>query len=406
MDKHDIKFYNEFIDTQLFQQFIQTSFSEEFDYFNKLINEDKSEFSGIPLDFKTEKVYIIPPNYLGTEEKDNDMIEKYVSQYYSTNLESNFLAKDEYKDLDGIILPSHRIIPSIAEINHDDYDNKKCIIYLLPIKKKISLKNTLAKSLLKNSNMPLSPTIKPKNVNGSKAQLFGLRKTLTTVISSNEIREKEKDEIKEVIKDYLIKIFQSEEIDNKDTKVKTEILNILKRNTGREIFIHLLSSNSKNVTTLQLNSFKFLGFLIYNVLVESLQIAETDKLLEEIYLLIKSTMHFGIEYKGKTKTLFQAIKSKLRDYPKITQKNFWNIWFENEMKIHKDHGDSIKQSVILSICSKMVELEITKIIIKDILDDLDKTAFGKNSEVGNQTQQIYLKKIKDAKYINKGKGKK
>ena len=42
VDKHDIKFYNEFIDTQLFQQFIQTSFSEEFDYFNKLINEDNN----------------------------------------------------------------------------------------------------------------------------------------------------------------------------------------------------------------------------------------------------------------------------------------------------------------------------------------------------------------------------
>ena len=104
--------------------------------------------------------------------------------------------------------------------------------------------------------------------------------------------------------------------------------------------------------------------------------------------------------------MFYALKLKIRDFPKITQKNFWNVWFENEMKNHKDHGDSIKQSVILSICSKMVELEIIKIIIKDILDDLNKNAFGLNSEIGNQTQQMYMKKITDAKYTIKGKGKK
>ena len=405
IDKHDRKFYDEFIDTQLFQQFVQTIDSEEYDYFNKLINEEKSDFSGIQLDSKAEKVYIIPPSYLGTNEKDNDLIEKYVSQNYPTNLESNFIAKDEYKDLDGIIFPSHRIIPTVTQIEEEDYNNQNCLVYLLPNPKRISLKKSLTKSL-RESGMSLIKSIRPKNVNSEEAQELGLRKTLTTVISGDEITEKEKDEIKEIIKDYLRKIFQSEDIDYKDPKVKTEILNILKRTIGREIFIKLLSSNMKKVTTLQINSFKFLAFLIYNVLVESLQIAETDKLLEEIYLLIKSTMYFGIEYKGRTKTLFYALKLKIRDFPKITQKNFWNVWFENEMKNHKDHGDSIKQSVILSICSKMVELEIIKIIIKDILDDLNKNSFGLNSEIGNQTQQMYMKKITDAKYTIKGKGKK
>ena len=405
VDKHDRKFYNEFIDTQLFQQFVQTIDNEENDYFNKLINEEKSDFSGIHLEAQTEKVYVIPPIYLGTNEKDNDNIEKYVSQNYSINLEINFIAKDEYKNLDGIIFPSHRIIPTVTQIEDEDYNNNKCLVYLLPNPKRKSLKKSLVKSI-RDSGMSLIKSINPKSMNSEEAQGLGLRKTLTTVISGDEITEKEKDEIKEIIKDYLRKIFQSENIDYKDPKVKTDILNILKRTIGREIFINLLSSNMKKVTTLQINSFKFLAFLIYNVLVESLQIAETDKLLEEIYLLIKSTMYFGIEYKGKTKTLFYALKLKIRDFPKITQKNFWNIWFENEMKNHKDNGDSIKQSIILNICSKMVELEIMKIIIKDILDDLNKNAFGLNSEIGNQTQQMYMKKITDAKYIIKGKGKK
>ena len=138
--------------------------------------------------------------------------------------------------------------------------------------------------------------------------------------------------------------------------------------------------------------------MIYNVLYESLKISETEKLLEEVYLLIKSTIFFGVDIKGKTRTLFMTMKVKIRDFPKINQKNFWNIWFDREIRLKKDREDSTKQKIILNICSKMIDLEISKIIIKDILDDLNKNAFGKNSEIGNQTQEIYMKNIQEAKY--------
>ena len=51
----------------------------------------------------------------------------------------------------------------------------------------------------------------------------------------------------------------------------------------------------------------------------------------------------------------------------------------------------------------MVELEIQKIIIKDIIDDLNHNAFGENSEMGNQTQKMYMRKITDAKYSKEKK---
>ena len=403
ISKYDKTFFEEFIDTQIFQQFTQTIFTEECDYFNKMINreegeEENIEFAGIALD-KTEKVYVIPPKYLGTDEKDNKAIEDFIGQYYPTNLDSNTISKDVNKDNNGIILPSHRIISSMIEIQDENYDNSNCLIYSVPNQIRLSMQ----KSLLRDSSVQLFQNIKPKNMNKEEAQGLGLKKTITSANFSEALNEKEKDDIKEIIKDYLRKIYRSENIDYKDPKIKTEILNILKKPFGREIFINLLSSNSKNIASLQLNSFQFLRSLIYNVLVESLQVAETDKLLEEIYLLIKSTMFFGIEDKGKTITIFHNLRKKLRDYPKVNQKNFWNIWFEKEMKLKRDRGDSTKQIIILNICSKMVELEMDKMIIKNIIDDLNNNAFGENSEMGKQTQKMYMRKIADAKYNIKGK---
>ena len=401
INKTDKKFYETFIgDTQLFQQFTQTIFSGECDYFNKRIRtegEFKSEFTGIPLDIQNEKVYLIPPTYLGTEEKENKSIKKYISQYYPTNLESNYLAKDEYKNTDGVILPSHRIIPSIIEIQEEDYINDHCLIYFLPNQNRVSMKKTL----LRDSSVQLLETIKSKVINKNEIEKQGLKKTFTSANFNEELKENEKEDIRDIIKDYLKKIFKSEKIDYKDPKIKIEILNILKRPFAREFFISLLSSNLKNVVLLQSNSFSFLGFLIYNVLVESLQMAETDKLLEEVYLLIKTTLYFGIEHKKKTKTLFEDLKTKIRNYPLITQKYFWNIWFDKEISAKKEKGDSIKQIVILNICSRLVELEVSKVIIKDILDDLNNNAFEKSPEMGNQTQKMYMRKITQTKYILK-----
>ena len=398
INKIDKIFFDEFIDTQIFQQFTQTIFTEECDYFNKMINkeegeEENIEFTGIDLD-KTEKVYIIAPKYLGTDEKENKAIEDFVSENYPTNLDSNTISKNINKDINGIILPSHRIINSMITIKDEDYDNNNCFIYSLPNQ----IRQSIQKSLLRDSSVQLFQNIRPKNVNKEEAEGLGLKKTITSANFTEALNEREKDEIKEIIKDYLRKIYRSENIDYKDQKVKTDILNILKKPFGRETFIELLSSNSKNIVSLQLNSLKFLRFLIYNVLVESLQVAETDKLLEEIYLLIKSTLFFGIEDKGKTKTIFHTLRKKLRDYPKVNQKNFWNIWLEKEIHLKRERGDSTKQIIILNICSKMVELEMDKTIIKNIIDDLNKNTLGENSEMGKQTQKMYMKKIADAKY--------
>ena len=397
VNKNDKRFYDEFLDTQLFQQFTQIIFTDECNYFNDIISikkNEKSDFSGITIDVKSQKIYTIPPNYLGTNEKDNKKIKNFINKYYPSDEETNFLSKDIYKD-NEIILPKFRIIPKVTEILDKDYINDKCLIYFLPTQ--VSNK----KSELRNSRVKIFESIKNKKVN--KNEVAGLKKNIATSNFSETLSEKEQDEIKEIIKDYLRKIFQSEKIDYNDPKIKTEILNILKKQFGREFFVTLISSNLKNMVSLQLNSFKFLGFLIYNVLVNFLQVAETYKVLEEVCLLLKSTLYFGYEHKKKTQTIFQYIKSKVKDYPKIFQINLWNIWYDSELNNKKDKGDLTKQSIILDLCSLMLDLQIPKITIKNFMDNLNNKAFSEFAEINSQTEDLYIKKIKQTKYPTKSK---
>ena len=396
VDNNYKKFFEEFLETQLFQQFTQIIFTDECNYFNDIIsikNNEKSDFSGITIDVKSQKIYTIPPNYLGTNEKDNKEIKNFICQNYPSNLDSNFLSKNKFKDSNQIILPQYRIIPKVIEILDKDYINDKCLIYLLPIQKSNKT------SELRNSRIKIYETIKNKNVN--KNEIAGIKKNIATANFTDQLSQKEQDEIKEIIRDYLRKIFQSEKIDYDDPKIKTEILNILKKQFAREFFVSLLSSNLKNIVSLQLNSFKFLGFLIYNVLVEFLQVADSYKLLEEVYLLIKSTLYFGYEHKKKTQTLFQYLKSKIKDYPKINQINFWNIWYDDELNKKKDKEELTKQSIILDLCDKMLELQISKMTIVNILDNLRIKSFSEFAEINSQTQELYVKKIKEAKYQTK-----
>ena len=89
-----------------------------------------------------------------------------------------------------------------------------------------------------------------------------------------DLTEKEKDNLKETIKDYVVKIFKSEEV-NLEQKEKAELLNKLNLPFGRDFFISLLSKNSSNVILLEDNSSHYFWTLIYNCLIYTLKLEET-----------------------------------------------------------------------------------------------------------------------------------
>ena len=97
------------------------------------------------------------------------------------------------------------------------------------------------------------------------------KKFARTKTRRKELTEKEMDEIKEKIKDFTVKIFKSEEIED-DAHLKKDLQNDINSNIGREFFVNLLSKNTSNVILLKDKSFNLLGQLIYNTLLYILQI--------------------------------------------------------------------------------------------------------------------------------------
>ena len=295
----------------------------------------------------------------------------------------------------------------MQKIDSENYNNKNCSIYLIPEKaEKFGAKSSIP---TKNKLNLLNDLLKK---NSGQAALSQFKKYARTKTRKSEMSEKEMDEIKEKIKDFTVKIFKSEEIED-DAHLKKDLQNEINTNIGREFFVNLLSKNTSNVILLKDKSFNLLGQLIYNTLLYILQIEENSKTLEQIVILIKSTMFLGkeeketigyfiTEEKKNTVTLWNIYKPKIQGYPKVNQANLWNKWYDINLNAEKDkENDEVKKKVILQICDLMIELELIKSFVKNTLENLVKKVFGKNEEKNKPIMDNIVQKIVQTKYISK-----
>jgi hypothetical protein len=292
----------------------------------------------------------------------------------------------------------------MQNINNDNYNNEKCNIYLLPKEEDNSEKG--------QSNNLLNDLLTKKD--SEETNMNQYKKYVRLKTFKNELSDKEKDAIKEKIKDFTVKIFKSEEIKD-DSHLKKDLQNDINTNFGREFFVNLLAKNVSNIILLKDKSFYLLGTLIYNTLLYVLQVEENDKILEQIVILIKSTMFFGkeeketigyflTEEKKSTVTLWNVYKQKMKAYPKVNQANLWNIWYEINLNAERGkESNEVKKKVILKLCDLMIELELVKSFIKNTLEKLIKKIFGENDENNKNILQEIIQKIIKTKYISKAK---
>ena len=381
--KDEILFYDEFIDCQLFQQFTQNILKDNYSYFNKKIKEKNEKENK---NKKNEKIhrattvnkketrYIIRPDYLGIKENDKKVIETAI--------------KDNYKK-ESFVTPElqKRILETLTPINSEKYINSNCIIYLIPEKK---------------------DTIK-EDENNNKLQKINSIKNINNLMDG-DISEKQIDKIKDDIKDMVIQIFKSQiGIDIK--ALKTEAFRNLNNPYGRAFFVSLISNNNNNIISLQENSFSFLDTLIYGTLNSILTVEETDQIIKEVVILIKSTKYFQKEpekekskkEKKKPVILFDYMKKRLQKYNKLNQKNLWQIWFKLDLKKIEEEqeiNDDIKQKLIIKICKEMIGFELGKTIIKNVCDNINETVFEVESKI-KETKDIYVQLIMKSNYISK-----
>ena len=420
--KKEVKpFYEGFLDSQLFEQFTQNILTSDCDYFNKKVesfgkkDKNKEKMSIASTNFGLERNYIVKPDFLKLDDDSNAFIERTMTEKFKINLKTNE---------NGIILPSERNITNLNDIPTEKYDNSKCFIYLLNNDKKDNQnskqeqeqehetpKEDFRVQFLKKIN---AQRIFPMMIMGDSHR----KKThLNTVVKKGDLSDKKKEMLKEEIREWVIKIFKSEVDDyKKNPKIKTDVLSLINNPIGIKIFVDLISHNKQSVTLLQKNSFKLLGFIMYNGLLFLLNCDENDQVIEECVLLFKCTKYFSANFGGKIKNYLDVptFKSNMKKYVKINQKNFWMKWFEIELKEKQNNkkkkndeeedfeDDSLlKKETLLSVCGSMIELEITKTTVKNYCDELNDKYFGKTTDLGKKISDKYIKIITSAKYISK-----
>ena len=373
-DKDD-QFYNEFLDSQLFQQFSQNSQSQELRYFRKKIKEykdkennkvrkDKNMANAIN---KKDVLYLAPP-YIGLKSMEKNNIDIIIESYK---------VNDNDKDM------KNKILEDMLDIEEKKYINKKCLIYLNPEKKESSSSSSTKGAEKKNKNVKFK---------------------------KGDLTEKQLESIKDNIKEIVVKIFKTQIVEEEKKSMKKKVFRDLETSAGRSFFISLISNNNKNIISLQESNFLFLEELIQGILNSTLKSDETDQLIEEIVILIKSTKYFQIDMEEKEKnaikvqlTMFQCLKKFLNSYNKITQKNLWKKWYDIDVK--KKIGENsdenkIKEKIILRICKNMLFLEISKSNIKNNVENINKIAFGEGTELFENVKKEYINLIIKANYIS------
>ena len=373
------KFYNEVLDTQLFQQFTQNVVNDEVGYFNtKIAKRENKEESKEKKNKEILKRYYINPKFLNLE-----------SDLNMKKLEQELNKKYPFDENDKNIVP---ILEKSIIIKDNKYNENQCKIYMTPEEKELSKEkkeeNKTKKKVIVAKTNKISEKLKALKLDANEK-----------FISKNNMSEKEQENMKELIKDYVVKIFKSEEIEW-ETREKTELMNKLNTSFGRDFFISLLSKNTLNVILLKDNSFHLLFQLIYNCIINTLKLEETNEILNDLVLLIKSTKYFGITEFASNYTMFEKYKIKIQDVPKIRQDNFWEIWYETEISKKKDTKVEDKQQIIYDICQTLIQLELPKSMVKKLTDNINIKQFGKGTDLQKKTFEVFIKFIINAKYVS------
>ena len=382
------KFYNEILDTQLFQQFTQNVVKEGMNYFNnKITLHEQGKNKKTTKRSTVSKEYYINPGFLNlSKEGDNTNLRSLIKNVKSKYPEMKF-------NKSTLILEKQMVI------EEKKYNEKDCQVYFTPEElesKKEPEPLAITEDYDKNNKRKMT-----NNFILQRIKAMNLTSALKTKEESNEKAEKEQESIKEEIKDLVIKIFKSEQV-NLEKKESTELYNKLNKPFARKFFIGLLTNNSSNVVLLKEHSAHLLWTLINESILNTLKLEETDAILEEAALLIISSNFYGTQEEGATKTLFEKYMPKIQQFSKIKQDNFWQKWYDIELKKNDKNKDDpkIKQNIIYDICEKLIQLQLPKSLVKNLSNHINEKEFGKGSELQQETFHKIIEKITSAKYIS------
>ena len=232
-----------------------------------------------------------------------------------------------------------------------------------------------------------------KNIDEVMKKDYETHKSGMTLALKEKTNEKEIRKTKEFIKDFMRKIFKSDE--RLKESCKDDFLNYMKTSVGRNYFFSLLSKNKSNVILLEDKYFDILGELIYGTLI-ILKKEENENNIKLIKQLTESTQFFETNIKNtkkekKSKNSLPEQAMTLRDkYLEEILKNighfndvyYWSDWYNILLKKEKEKGNEVRKSVILKICDLMIECDLGREFISSTCEYLTKASIPQKGENG------------------------
>ena len=173
---------------------------------------------------------------------------------------------------------------------------------------------------------------KIKIISGEKQNEKGIRYAHVINERDDELNEEQKDEIIDNIKDIMKRVYKSNLLNVKEDQ---EILmDSVKTNFGRDYFVNIIGSVNKKNSSIKIvenESFDFLKYIIFSVLLNILKLEENEHNLFSTLKLTKACLYIKTTKNKKEVSLSDEIFSQLEDYALYKNKNFWQMWIEDDM---------------------------------------------------------------------------
>ena len=438
--KADKKFYEELTSSQMFRMFVQKSlFNEDLNLyftnkmkefaelkkkgisFGEIINiQSKNIDNEYRLSKKIDKNYIIKPtlipNYKEFEKEMKsqnksitfkDIHEFLFSQTFNDDKETNQNENrknnqiiDELISFSNIKEPSsytiflipNKLINNNKEKNLDEFDTP-------------NLKRRFKRS-----------STKIKIISGQKENVDEIRYSCVIKEKDDELNQDQKDEIIDNIKDIMKKVYESKLVNIEENQ---EILmDSVGTKFGRDYFINIISAGNKKSSSIKIvenESFNFLKYIIFNVLLNILKLEENYYSIISALKLTKACLYIKTMKNKKEVSLSDEIFSQLEEYSLYKNRKFWEIWIEDEfnddeLKIYhtlkSNSGESHQNNekyhlynkksyeIIDKLLGIMIELKLPNFLIYSTFSELcreyilDKEQFSKLMK-----EMIYYQKL-------------
>ena len=355
----DKNFYTELTSTQIFQMFIQKTLIDEEGklYIDGRIKEflELQKQGNNTMQIINKQLESLHKNYLSFQKiNKNYIIKPFLIQNYKNYEEEMKTQKKiiSFKDIKEFIYSQNfndennnseninksrknlKIIDKLFNLSNND-DPKSFNIFILPdnlIKNKTKNNSDENKDIYPNKI--IRKTSKMKIISGEKGDTHEYRYSFYSTKSDISLNEEEQDSIKDNIKDIMKKVFKSQ---LKSDEIKSDqdlLLESVKNKFGIDFFVNIMSiSNKKNqeIKIIEKESFDFLRYIIFNVLLNILNLEETDSNILLAMKLTKSCFYIKSFINKKETLLSDIIFSQLENYSPYQNKTFWQKWIEDEM---------------------------------------------------------------------------